>query len=121
MMIVNQLIAIKFQAPPLRLNRVERPRLIRKLDESYHAGSRLTVICAPAGYGKTTLAVEWLQQGKQYTWLNLDEAENDPIRFFMCLVTALQKIDQNLGLGTLSSAKHPTAGSARKHHGRIDQ
>ncbi len=107
MMIVNQLFAIKFQAPPLRQNRVERPRLIRKLDESYHAGSRLTVICAPAGYGKTTLAVEWLQQGKQYTWLNLDEAENDPIRFFMCLVTALQKIDKNLGLGTLSLLSIP--------------
>jgi LuxR family transcriptional regulator, maltose regulon positive regulatory protein len=60
-MLSNPLLATKFQPPPLRPNRVERSRLLEKLEQGCQFGGRLSLICAPAGYGKTILAVEWLQ------------------------------------------------------------
>ena len=101
-MLANQFLATKFQPPPLRPGRVIRTRLVQKLEQGYIAGARLTLICAPAGYGKTTLAVEWLQQEKTFCWIGLDASDNDPHRFFTSLVTALQKIDPALGISTTS-------------------
>ena len=59
---------------------------------------RLTLVSAPAGYGKTTLVVDWLHTlDIPHAWLSLDSRDNDPIRFFTYLVAVLQQIDTVVG------------------------
>jgi len=70
---------------------VPRPRLIERLNAGLHC--KLTLISAPAGFGKTTLLSEWIHSGvssREYGWLSLDEDDNDPTRFLSYLVAALQ-------------------------------
>ncbi len=82
------LLQTKLYAPLSHSNLVRRPRLIEKLNEG--SSSRLTLISAPAGFGKTTLVSEWLAQGQQGAgWLALDEDDNDIVRFLTYVVTAL--------------------------------
>ncbi|RPJ51024.1 MAG: hypothetical protein EHM21_03715, partial [Chloroflexi bacterium] len=106
-MIARHLLSTKLQTPPLRTNRVISARLLQKLTEGFSSGSRLSLICAPAGYGKTTLAIEWLQQGKTFCWLTLDDTDNDLHRFFTGLVAALQTIDPAIGASTLNLLRIP--------------
>ena len=90
------LLATKLYAPTLRAGLVPRPRLIERLAAGL--ACRLTLVSAPAGYGKTTLVAAWLQgAGRAYTWLSLDEADSDPARFAAYLLAALQKIDPRVG------------------------
>ena len=90
------LLATKLYIPPPRANLVPRPRLIRQLDEGL--GQRLTLVSAPAGFGKTTLVTEWLHGAdRPFTWLSLDEGDNDLVRFLTYLVAALQQIDGDIG------------------------
>ena len=64
----------------------------------------LTLISAPAGFGKTTLLSEWLAGCKlPVAWLALDEADSDPARFLVYLVAALQTITAHVGEGVLAS------------------
>lgn len=75
-----------------------RPELIQRLDDGLQGGCSLTLISAPAGYGKSTILVEWIQSGRlPVAWLSLDLADNEPARFFEYLVAALQRVDKNLG------------------------
>jgi LuxR family maltose regulon positive regulatory protein len=77
---------------------VPRPRLIDQLDEGLHLGRRLTLISAPAGFGKTTLISAWLgQAGRPIAWLSVDEGDNDPVQFLYYLVAALQQVDEGIG------------------------
>jgi len=77
---------------------VSRPRLSERLNEGLHR--KLTLISAPAGFGKTTLVSQWLVGcGRPAAWLSLDEGENDPIRFLTYLVAAVQTIAATLGEG----------------------
>jgi LuxR family maltose regulon positive regulatory protein len=95
---VAPLLTTKLYIPPLRSNLVPRLHLIEQLDEGLHPGHRLTLVSAPAGFGKTTLVSEWLHQGKwPFTWLSLDDGDNDSTRFLAYLVAALQEIDGNWG------------------------
>ncbi len=83
-----------------------RPRLIERLDEGLHR--RLTLICAPAGFGKTTLVSEWLSGWERpAAWLSLDEGDNDPTRFLAYLVAALRTIAPNIGEGVLGVLQSP--------------
>jgi LuxR family maltose regulon positive regulatory protein len=97
------LLTTKLYAPPVRPELVPRPRLVERLNvgllgQGDRFARTLTLISAPAGFGKTTLVVEWLNNVEQaFTWLSLDESDNDPVRFFTYLVAALQRIDPNLG------------------------
>ncbi len=72
---------------------------------------KLTLISAPAGFGKTTLISEWLRQCQTpAAWLSLDEGDNDPIRFLTYLVAALQTVAANIGkevLALLQSTQPP--------------
>lgn len=86
------LLQTKLYIPPVRPNLVPRLRLIKRLNAGLHR--KLTLVSAPAGYGKTTLVSEWLRgTDRPCAWLSLDESDNDPARFLTYLVAALQTID----------------------------
>lgn len=97
------LLKTKLSAPKLRLSRVARPRLLSRLGEGLWRP--LTLICAPAGYGKTTLLVEWLSSLKRgedsaspvVGWLSLDEGDNAPARFQRYLATAFERAGAKVG------------------------
>src|SRR5437763_2366090 len=99
----------KLYLPRLRPNAVSRPRLRERLNEGLHR--KLTLIAAPAGFGKTTLVSEWVAFiERPIAWLSLDEGENDPARFLAYLVAALQTIAATIGegvLGVLQSSQPP--------------
>ncbi len=96
----------KTQIPPLQPGLVLRPRLIQQLNAGLDG--KLTLISAPAGFGKTTIASEWLRQsGRPVAWLALDELDNDPLRFLTYLLRAIQTVQPGFGsdlLETLSTA-----------------
>jgi len=86
-------LASKLYKPALPRTLVRREALVERLRAGADSRRRLTLISAPAGYGKTTLAVEWLEQvGCPAAWLSLDEADNDPLRFFIHWCAALRAI-----------------------------
>src|SRR6202521_1810037 len=94
------ILATKLYLPRLRPNVVSRPRLLERLNEGLHR--KLTLIAAPAGFGKTTLVSAWVAGcDQQVAWLSLDEGENDPARFLAYLVAVLQTIAANIGEGVL--------------------
>jgi LuxR family maltose regulon positive regulatory protein len=85
------LLATKLYVPPTGQIQVLRPRLLAALSQALTR--RLTLVSAPAGYGKTTLVSHWLRStGVPSAWLSLDDEDNDPIRFLQYLITALQQI-----------------------------
>ena len=85
----SSLLATKLHRPRPTSSLVARPRLIDRLDEGLRNGHRLFLVVAPAGYGKTTLVADWLgRTGIPSAWLSLDEADNDPLRFFAYIMAA---------------------------------
>jgi LuxR family maltose regulon positive regulatory protein len=96
------LLTTKFYFPPVRQDLVRRPQLMDRLNANlWHEGGflrKLTLVSASAGYGKTTLITDWLRSVEsQVTWLSLDEDDNDPARFFIYLIAALQQIAADIG------------------------
>jgi LuxR family maltose regulon positive regulatory protein len=89
---------------------VQRPRLIQLLKEGPASKRKLTLISAPAGFGKTTLVVEWLTQTNlPAAWLSLDEADNDLPRFLSYLAAALQQVDEEIGVPLQNTMRSPQA------------
>src|SRR5262247_3034492 len=87
----SPILATKLYIPPPRPNVVLRPRLSERLNEGLHR--KLTLISAPAGFGKTTLVSEWVAGCQRpVAWLSLDEGDNDPTGFLTYLVAALQTL-----------------------------
>ena len=112
------LLTTKLYIPPVRPELVPRPRLVERLNQGLNR--KLTLVSAPAGFGKTTLVTEWLQrlratspQGRagdaerSFTWLSLDENDNDPARFLSYLVAAMQKIDPAIGQAAQAMLEAP--------------
>src|SRR5437667_535910 len=100
------LLATKMYIPPPRPNVVLRPRLISRLNEGLHR--KLTLISAPAGFGKTTLVSAWVALcGQQVAWLSLDEQDSDSTRFLTYLVAALRTIAPTIGEGLLDVLQSP--------------
>jgi LuxR family transcriptional regulator, maltose regulon positive regulatory protein len=124
------ILATKLYLPPPRPTLVRRPRLVDQLNAGLHR--KLTLISAPAGFGKTTLVGEWLahfrfpildfgleapaeQSGQnpkseiqnRVAWLSLDEGENDLARFLAYFVAALQTIAPQVGEGMLAALQAP--------------
>jgi len=92
--------------PPPRAKIVLRPRLIEQLNEGLEG--KLTLISAPAGFGKTTLVNEWISScGRPVAWLSLDEGDNDPSRFLSYIIAALQTIKAEIGAGLLGVLQSP--------------
>ena len=96
------LLSTKLYIPPVRPELVPRPHLIDRLNAGLDR--KLTVISAPAGFGKTTLLSEWASSCRRpVAWVSLDEADNDPVRFLGYLVAALQTVEQGVGEGAPSA------------------
>ena len=103
------LLETKLHVPRLRRGLVPRPRLSERLSRG--AESALTLVSAPAGFGKTTLLTEWLAaapaEGRSVAWLSLDQRDNDPAVFWTYLVAALQTAADGVGASALSLLQSP--------------
>jgi ATP/maltotriose-dependent transcriptional regulator MalT len=83
------LVATKFHVPPAGF--VPRPRLLARLAQGIARG--LTVVCTPAGFGKTTLLADWVRRSRRpVAWLSLDAGDNDPARFWRYVAAALERV-----------------------------
>ncbi len=102
----DPLLLTKLFIPPPRPKLVSRPHLIQKINDSLLY--KLTLISAPAGFGKTTLVSDWVAGcGQAVAWLSLDLGDNDLSRFLTYLISALQTITPNFGTGILSVIQYP--------------
>ncbi len=123
------ILATKLFPPPPRAGCVPRPHLTTRLDVGLAAGHRLSLISAPAGFGKTTLVANWLADKRQEAgggrqtgppapasrllppascaWLSLDTADSDLAHFLSYLVAALQTIAPTIGVGVASLLQAP--------------
>jgi len=100
------ILATKLYIPPPRPKVVLRPRLTEQLSEGLHR--KLTLISAPAGFGKTSLVTEWIAIAKQpAAWLSLDEGDNDLTGFLTYLITAVQKVAAHPGNEVLAVLQSP--------------
>ena len=96
------ILATKLYRPPRRPGVVSRPNLILRLNEGLSASRKLTLVSAPAGFGKTTLVSEWAACCKRpVAWLSLDAGDNDPTCFLTYVVAALQTMTPKIGTGVL--------------------
>ena len=127
---VPPLVATKLFVPAPRPSAVPRPRLIARLDAGLHR--TLTLVAAPAGFGKTTLVSAWVAHLRlpildfglgtpeepstqnpqsiiqnRVAWLSLDAGDNDPARFLAYLVAAFQTIAPTIGEGVLAVLQAP--------------
>jgi len=106
------LLQTKLYVPPPRpaQSMVPRPRLVERLEEGRRTGYGLTLISAPAGFGKTTLLSEWIASSKprmRVAWLLLDPHDNDPLRFWRYLIAAIQTALPGLGVAVLERSRPP--------------
>lgn len=93
------LLATKLHRPSTPANWVQRPHLIHRLNEGLAINRQVTLVSAPAGFGKTTCISEWLNTLGRLpaAWLSLDPSDDDPRRFIAYLVAALQEVEGSLG------------------------
>ena len=92
----NVLLSTKLHPPGPRPDFLPRPRLAERLDEAIRRG--LVLVCAPAGYGKTSLLASWARHCQQpVAWLSLDASDNDPARFWRHAVAALDTVCPGIG------------------------
>lgn len=89
------LLETKLYLPEWPAGFVSRPRLLARIQPT----RKLTLVSAPAGFGKTTLLAEWIASGptNRTAWISLDQSDNDPAFFWTYLIAALQKVQAKLG------------------------
>jgi LuxR family transcriptional regulator, maltose regulon positive regulatory protein len=105
---LDALLATKLHVPRARRGLVGRPRLVDRLTDGLPGG--LTVVCAPAGFGKTALLADWARRGaRPVAWLSLDTGDNDPARFWRHVAAALGGVREGVGqrLGPLLGPPSP--------------
>ncbi len=102
----NPLLMTKLHQPRSRHRLVARSYLVERLQQRMeHA---LTLISAPAGFGKTTLLAQWLASARMpVAWLSVDAQDNNPTRFLASLIAALQTLDAQLGTTALALLHTP--------------
>ncbi|OBG34131.1 LuxR C-terminal-related transcriptional regulator [Mycobacterium sp. E3198] len=92
------LLATKLHVPAIGAQLVHRATLLDVLSAGRHR--KLTVLSAPAGWGKTTVLAQWAMtagEDQRFGWLSLDPSDNDPVWFWMYMVAALQKVTPGVG------------------------
>lgn len=108
----GDLLQTKLYVPRTRPSLIPRPHLIAKLNQGLQQECQLTLISAPAGFGKTTLITEWIAGCERLlAWLSLDERDGDLTRFLQYLIAALQTLNPAIGIkaqAMLTSAQPPT-------------
>jgi LuxR family maltose regulon positive regulatory protein len=104
---MGPVLTTKLHVPRRRRRLVSRPRLSGRLGR---ADAALTLVSAPAGFGKTTLVREWLATvDGRYGWLSLDERDNDPVVFWTYVIAALQTAVEGVGTGAVAALQQPHA------------
>jgi LuxR family transcriptional regulator, maltose regulon positive regulatory protein len=107
---MQTLLSTKLNIPPTRQELVFRSDLMALLAKARTFS--LTLVSAPPGYGKTTLVSSWLRNVDfPYTWLSLDEGDNDPIRFLEYFLTALHTVVPTIRLDLLDLRQGSQAAS----------
>ncbi|MGH7495205.1 MAG: helix-turn-helix transcriptional regulator, partial [bacterium] len=105
----NALLETKLYIPKWRPGLVSRPRLIERMQQGIER--KLTLVSAPAGFGKTTLLAEWLAatpaSERAAGWVSLEQNDNDPAFFWAYFITALQKVRSGAGASALSLLHSP--------------
>jgi LuxR family transcriptional regulator, maltose regulon positive regulatory protein len=91
------LLATKLYIPSLHPQVIQRQSILELMNAGLSIEKRLILLCAPAGYGKTTLVCEWLQKIPQACWISLDKRDNEPRLFFSYLIAALQTVLPGIG------------------------
>jgi len=105
------LLATKLHRPLPRTHLVRRPQLAERLTQG--AVGPLTLVSAPAGFGKTTLLAQWLaESGMPVAWLSLEAGDNEMVRFLSYLIAALQTLDPHLGAVALALLQMPQQAAA---------
>src|SRR5512139_1193569 len=96
----SDLLQTKLSPPQHSAPVIARDVLLARLDDGL--SRRLTLVSAPAGFGKTTLVAEWAErQPEPVAWVSLDPADSDPTRFWRYVVTACQTFDGEIGRAVL--------------------
>jgi LuxR family maltose regulon positive regulatory protein len=115
----RSLLETKLYVPSPRRRMVPRPRLMERLDRG--AATGLTLVSAPAGFGKTTLVAEWLAgepvpstDERAAAWLSLDAGDNDPARFWTYVVASLGTADPRFGSGGPELPEAPRSPSSQE-------
>src|SRR5581483_3658375 len=91
------LLTTKLTIPPVRSDLVARPRLVHFLEEACMEHP-LTLLAAPAGFGKTAVLSYWAhQRQRSVAWVSLDSSDNDPAQFWTYVLTALDRLQPGLG------------------------
>jgi LuxR family maltose regulon positive regulatory protein len=103
---LHPLLPTKLHVPHLRTSLVPRSHLTERIQQGTERA--LTLVSAPAGFGKTTLLAQWLAgNGLPTAWLSLETEDNDPTRFLSYLIAALQNFDGQLGISALEMLHTP--------------
>ena len=110
------LLATKLHVPAIGAQLVQRTALLDAL--SAGRSRKLTLLSAPAGWGKTTVLAQWalaVGEDQRFGWLSIDHSDNDPVWFWMYVIAALQKVSPGVGIRAvelLAMARRPSAGCA---------
>lgn len=86
-----------------------RQSLLDQLHGDFSHEKRLILVCAPAGYGKTTLVCEWLQNDSTVSWVSLEKSDNDPRLFFSYVIASLRQTFPTVGGQAQELLKTPQA------------
>ncbi len=96
----------KLCVPPTRSNWVKRPHLLKLLGEGF--SRKLTLISAPAGFGKTSLLVDWVHtHNKNVAWFSVDKEDNDPLQFLIYVILGFQTQEHDIGRSALTMLQSP--------------
>ena len=128
LLMLSPIVITKLFIPQPRPELVHRPRLLAQLNQGLHR--KLTLISAPAGFGKTTLVSDWIaniqldsEKGSQLgnrtsgnknrvAWLSLDEGDNDLNRFLIYFIAAMQTVEPDIGLEPLAALQSSGAANS---------
>ena len=105
------LVTTKLHVPEARPGFVPRPELVARLVAGASGRRKLTLLCAPAGWGKTILLSEWSaspDESRSFAWVSLDPEDDDPVRFWAYVIGALRTVEP--GVGNEALARLPSAG-----------